>query len=226
MAGTNCVLKDATFGALDTSILALEYFYWFSNGGFEGASAPVQIRLGRGIVSRQDKAIFILAAGFVFLGALAGAFALGGYRVNFTLSYPRGLWQIVALDRPITVGDRVFICLPAGPEVDVALGRGYLLDGLCPSGVAPLIKTVVALAGQDVRVEGSVIVDGVPLPDSRVAARDGAGRPMRRWAGGTIPVDYVFVFSDFVASYDSRYFGPAPATGILGLARPVLTLAP
>ncbi|MFZ1812823.1 MAG: conjugal transfer protein TraF, partial [Rhizobiaceae bacterium] len=32
--------------------------------------------------------------------------------------------------------------------------------------------------------------------------------------------------SDFAGSYDSRYFGPIPGTGLLGRARPVLTFDP
>lgn len=177
-------------------------------------------------MSRRSKAIFILAAGTILLMAMAGTFVFGGYRVNWTPSYPYGLWQIVPLDRSASVGDRVFICLHAGREVDLARERGYLPNGLCPSGSAPLIKTIVASAGQSVRIEDEVIVDGVPLANSRVVTRDGAGRPIEPWAGGVISTGDVFLFSDFVASYDSRYFGPVSATGILGLAQPVLTFAP
>jgi len=36
----------------------------------------------------------------------------------------------------------------------------------------------------------------------------------------------LFLHSDFVGSYDSRYFGPLPAEGTLGLAQEVLTFAP
>jgi len=41
--------------------------------------------------------------------------------------------------------------------------------------------------------------------------------------GGVVPSGYLFLHSSFASSYDSRYFGPVPATGLLGLARPVLT---
>lgn len=174
-------------------------------------------------MTRQGRALAIIGAGAVLLGSMAAAFAWGGYRVNFTPSYPVGFWQIQTLDRPVAVGDRVFICPPSGPAVDLARERFYLPGGLCPAGTAPLIKTVVALAGQSIRVEGQVIIDDVPLAASTVHAQDAEGRPMKPWKGGIVPMGEVFLHSDFVGSYDSRYFGPLPAAGILGLAREVLT---
>ncbi|SDG99384.1 conjugative transfer signal peptidase TraF [Pelagibacterium luteolum] len=177
-------------------------------------------------MTRQGRALAIIGAGVVILGTMAAAFAWGGYRVNFTPSYPLGLWQIETLDRPVAVGDRVFICPPSGPAVDLARERFYLPRGLCPAGTAPLIKTVVALAGQSIRVENQVIIDDVPLAASTVYAQDAEGRPMKPWSGGIVPEGELFLHSDFVGSYDSRYFGPIPADGILGLAREVLTFAP
>ncbi|WP_404406873.1 conjugative transfer signal peptidase TraF [Pelagibacterium halotolerans] len=177
-------------------------------------------------MTRRGRALAIIGAGVVMLAAMAGAFAFAGYRVNFTPSYPLGLWQIVPLDRPAGVGDRVFVCPPPGPVVDLARERGYLPGGLCPAGTAPLIKTIVAMPGQVVRIGTQVLIDGVPLENSRVLPCDGEGRLMTPWAGGEIPAGDVFLHSDFVASYDSRYFGPIPADGILGLAREILTLTP
>ena len=113
-------------------------------------------------MTRQGRALANIGAGAVLLGSMAAAFAWGGYRVNFTPSYPLGIWQIETLDRPAAVGDRVFICPPSGPAVDLARARFYLPRGLCPAGTAPLIKTVVALAGQSIRVENQVIIDDVP----------------------------------------------------------------
>jgi type IV secretory pathway protease TraF len=36
----------------------------------------------------------------------------------------------------------------------------------------------------------------------------------------------VYLHSDFIGSWDSRYFGPVPVSGVLGLAQEVLTYAP
>nr|WP_310390443.1 conjugative transfer signal peptidase TraF [Rhizobium sp. 1399] len=162
----------------------------------------------------------------MLIGGIAGTFAFGGYRINFTPSYNLGLWQIVAMDREIRAGDRIFICPPDGAAVKLALERQYLPRGLCASGSGPLIKTVAAVAGQSVEIGGQVIIDGNPLHSSRVLSADAEGRAMPVYAGGIVPEGMVFLHSEFVGSYDSRYFGPLPANGTLGLAREILTYAP
>jgi conjugative transfer signal peptidase TraF len=177
-------------------------------------------------MSGRRAALAVLGAGAIMLAALATAFAIGGYRVNFTPSYAYGLWKIVPLDRQVRVGDRIFICPPPGAAAELALQRGYLPRGLCQSGTGPLIKTIVALPGQSVEVDGQVIIDGEPLPFSRVLKADAEGRAIPVHRGGTVEADALFLHSDFVGSYDSRYFGPLPAEGVLGLAQEVLTFAP
>ena len=110
--------------------------------------------------------------------------------------------------------------------MELARNRGYLRDGLCAGGYAPLIKTIAATAGQRVAIGRSVSIDGVPLLQSTLIARDGKGRPLAPYPGGTVPHGEVFLHSPFAGSYDSRYFGPLPAAGILGLAQEVITYAP
>lgn len=171
---------------------------------------------------RRRVTLATLGGGVAIIAALTVACALEGYRVNVTPSYPLGLWQVTALDHSPSVGDRVFIC-PTDAAVEIGRERGYLPRGSCPSGTAPLIKTVVAVAGQVVSIEDRVVVDGLPLPFTAVRASDGAGRPMALWTGGVVPPGQVFVYSHYGPSYDSRYFGPLPIAGILGLAQPILT---
>ncbi|MCZ7976332.1 conjugative transfer signal peptidase TraF [Agrobacterium sp. MAFF310724] len=171
------------------------------------------------------------AAGIILVAALVGILAIctaltGGYRINLTPSEPLGLWRIVPLGRPVAVSDLVFICPPATVEMREARARGYLRSGSCPGGVAPLIKRVIAIAGQQVEIGASVSVDGREISSSRVTRRDGKGRPLTPSASGTVPAGYVFLHSAFPGSYDSRYFGPVPASGILGLAQEILTYAP
>ncbi|MFS8116476.1 S26 family signal peptidase, partial [Rhizobium jaguaris] len=91
---------------------------------------------------------------------------------------------------------------------------------------APLIKSVVAVAGQRVEIANEVTVDGRLVRASTVAEKDGEGRPLTRFSGGVVPGGEVFLHSAFAGSFDSRYFGPVPTSGILGLAREVLTYAP
>lgn len=166
-----------------------------------------------------------LGTATLFLGAILVAWS-GGYRINLTPSEPLGLWRIAKLERAAAVGDLVFVCTPQTAAMQEARHRGYLRSGLCPGGVAPLIKTVIAVAGQRVEVAASVRVDGCDVARSKLADRDGEGRPLTPFGGGIVPAGSVFLHSSFGGSYDSRYFGPVPASGVLGLAQQVLTYAP
>jgi conjugative transfer signal peptidase TraF len=150
--------------------------------------------------------------------------AWGGFRLNVTQSYPVGLWQIEALQRQPAVGDIIFICPPAVPAFRLAQSRGYLPRGLCPGGSGPMIKSVAALAGQQIEITGHVRIDDRFLDHSEVLRADAKGRKLPIFGGGAVPVGHVFLHSKSRGSYDSRYFGPLPVDGILGLARPVFTV--
>ncbi|MBA1344921.1 conjugative transfer signal peptidase TraF [Rhizobium sp. WYCCWR 11146] len=169
--------------------------------------------------------LFLAGAGGA-IAALATIAYMGGFRLNLTPSEPLGLWRIVALQRPVEAGDLVFICPPPTASFEKARRRGYVRRGLCPSGFAPLIKTVAALPGQHIEIGANVTVDGRPLASSIVRASDGEGRPITPFKTGIVPLRNLFLHSSFASSYDSRYFGPVPETGLLGLARPVLTFDP
>ncbi|MNI57705.1 Peptidase S26 [compost metagenome] len=82
------------------------------------------------------------------------------------------------------------------------------------------------MAGQDIAIDRNVSIDGVTLDRSLLVQHDGLGRPLRPYLGGIVPAGQVFLHSPFAGSWDSRYFGPVPVSGILGLAREVLTYAP
>lgn len=168
----------------------------------------------------------LVGAPLVLLATLVGIGFIAGVRVNLTPSYPLGLWRIEPLMRDVAAGDRVFICPPQIRIFQMARERGYLGYGLCPGWFSPLIKTVVAIAGQQVVIVDEIAVDGAPLGHSFVRGTDGKGRVLVRDAGGIVPEGKVFLFSEFAGSYDSRYFGPIPAAGALGLAHPVLVFDP
>ena len=175
---------------------------------------------------RRQSAIAFIAIAALGTSLTAGAAWLGGFRVNLTPSEPLGLWRIVPMNRPVESGDLVFVCPPVTAFFHNALERGYLRRGLCPGGFAPLIKSVVATSGQHIRIGARVVVDGTPVANSTVRASDGKGRSVTPFPGGIVPSGFIFLHSSFASSYDSRYFGPVPVGGLLGLARPVLVYDP
>lgn len=176
---------------------------------------------------RQQRGAYVFLAAAVALALvinLAGTF--GGFRINMTPSEPLGLWRILPLDRHPVVGDMVFVCLPRSALVDEARARGYLRLGLCESGYAPLIKTIVAIAGQRVEIGQTVRIDGVEIPHSVLAELDGMGRPLMAARNERIRSAHVFLHSPYPGSWDSRYFGSVPVSSVLGLASEVLTIVP
>jgi len=175
---------------------------------------------------RRCGPVVICSASILLFAAVVAGAGIGGYRINLTPSEPLGLWRIEAFSRPVQAGDLVFICPPRTTVFEQALHRGYLRRGLCDGGVAPLIKMVAALPGQHVEITHHVVIDGQPIEASTVREKDGEGRELPPDPGGIVPSGHLFLHSSFASSYDSRYFGPVPDSGLLGLALPILTFQP
>ena len=137
---------------------------------------------------------------------------------NVSGSVPIGLYRVrPARHLAIAV---LAVVYPPEPLATWPAEGGYL-----PRGV-PLLKPILALAGQTVCRIGPVItVDG----RERGAAReqDHRGRPLPVWQGcRAIGNDEAFLMNpDETASLDGRYFGPIPIAAIAGLAEPMWTSA-
>ena len=177
-------------------------------------------------MTRRRRATIILGIGGAAVLGLFAAGHLGGLRLNLTPSYALGIWRIVPLAPDATIGDVDFRGPPQTTDFATALERGYLRPGLCPGRFSPLIKTVVATSGQHVEIASAITIDGAPLAGSELRETDAEGRALLPFFGGVVPLGHLFLYSEDAASYDSRYFGPIPAAGLLGLARPVLTIDP
>lgn len=175
---------------------------------------------------QRRRACVTLSVAAGLLGVLFAAGWIGGLRINTTPSERLGLWRIVPLTRSVLPGDTAFVCPPDNTAMREARQRGYLRPGLCPGGFGPLIKTVIAVAGQRVDVTDRVAIDGVTIPGSRIMERDAQGRSLLHDQSGMVRPGEVYLHSDFISSWDSRYFGPVPVSGVLGLAQEVLTYAP
>jgi len=163
----------------------------------------------------------VLAVWLLFLTVGIALLGSTGTRINLSGSPPLGFYRLTAAG--IGRGAFVTVCPdPTHPAIQLAHERGYLAPGWgCDGEVAPLLKRVLALPGDQVAVqEDGIQVNGQQIERSARLVADRAGRPMPRPAGGTVPAGQVWVLGDAPASFDSRYFGPV---SIPGAAAPLLT---
>lgn len=138
------------------------------------------------------------------------------YIWNASNSVPIGLYRLQPVNR-LSVTELVAVQPPD------LLAAFLDLNGYLPIGV-PMLKRVLALPGQTVCRNGSKIaVDGVDVGEAR--ERDGRNRPLPVWHGCRVIAEGdVFVMNwQSADSLDSRYFGPLPASAVLGRAIPLWT---
>jgi conjugative transfer signal peptidase TraF len=155
-----------------------------------------------------------IAATGLLLSTVEGTKPL--YIWNTSNSVPIGLYRVQPATR-LAVTELVAVQPPD------LLAAFLDLNGYLPIGI-PMLKRVLALPGQTVCRNGRTItVDGIEVGDAQ--ERDGRGRPLPVWHGCRVIADGdVFVMNwQSADSLDGRYFGPLPASAIIGRAAPVWT---
>jgi len=166
-------------------------------------------------MSNRCPTVFItFVATILLLSTVGGATPL--FIWNASNSVPIGLYRVQPATR-LTVTELVAVQPPDLLAAFLDL-NGYLLIGV------PMLKRVLALPGQTVCRNGlTIAVDGVDVGDAH--ERDGRGRPLPAWHGCRVIADGdVFVMNwQSADSLDGRYFGPLPASAIIGRAVPVWT---
>lgn len=134
---------------------------------------------------------------------------------NASASAPVGLYRLHPGDTPL-VGDMVAY-RPSPALARFMSERHYL-----PIGV-PLLKHVAARPGATIcRRDAAVTIDGRTVAIAHAA--DSRGRPLPVWRGcRVLRADQLFLLNPAPDSLDGRYFGPVPASGLIGRATPILT---
>lgn len=135
---------------------------------------------------------------------------------NATASAPVGFYTVEPADR-LEVPELVAVA-PPEPFATFMVARGYVARGV------PLLKRVLGLPGQRLCRSGRTIsVDAVEMGEA--LERDRAGRDLPAWQGCRVIADgEIFLMNwDVGDSLDGRYFGPFPASSVLGRAMPLWT---
>lgn len=156
---------------------------------------------------------------------LLGLALLAGFRVNHTHSFPVGVYWMVP--KPPAVGDLVIFDPPQTPPFEMGLQRGYLRPGGGWRPYEPMLKRLVAVAGDVVTIdEAGVTANGRVLKNSKPMKVDEAGRPMPvlRLQDYRLAPGEVLLMSEYSpTSFDGRYFGPIRRAQIQSVVRPVWT---
>ena len=135
---------------------------------------------------------------------------------NATASAPIGFYTVEPAER-IEVPELVAV-VPPEPLAAFMAERGYVARGV------PLLKRVVGLPGQQVcRLRSTITVDGIEMGDA--LDRDRIGRELPVWQGCRIiaPGEIFLMNWEVRDSLDGRYFGPIPASSVIGRAVPLWT---
>ena len=135
---------------------------------------------------------------------------------NASASVPVGLYRIVPAGR-LATGDLVAVRPPAHLATFM-VARGYVGPDV------PILKRIMGFPGQRLCRKGrTVTIDDMPLGTAR--KRDSRGRALPDWQGcRRIATDEIFLMNPAAGdSLDGRYFGPFPASAVIGRAIPIFT---
>src|SRR5215510_13275945 len=114
----------------------------------------------------------LLIAAFAALATLTGAAIYTGLRINTSYSLPLGIYV-----RTTDSNARLIEFCPVEPFATESSERGYRTHGTaCADGAVPLLKPVVAVAGDHVLLSpAGMAVNGRLLPKTAPLIRDAAG---------------------------------------------------
>ena len=145
-------------------------------------------------------------------------------RINFTGSMPIGIYLLLPLQpNGVKRGMLVAGCAPTR-VAEIGRQRGYLAAGPCPDDTELLLKSVMAIAGDEVDVSpAGVTINGCLLPRSHPAWRDRSGRRLLAWPQGRylLGPTQMWLYAPADRSWDSRYWGPVAAADIQAEATPL-----
>ena len=130
-----------------------------------------------------------------------------GYRVNLSPSVPTGIWKIISCCNGVnSLYEYVVVSASDHWGYKLAMERGYL------SNFTPMLKRVAATAGDIVdysEEERAVTVNGNYLFMTEIFSEDTEGRTLPR---ASFPIllrkREIWLSSENIRGYDSRYFGP------------------
>lgn len=169
--------------------------------------------------------IFLKSTLFAFLASIVIAFAVG-IRINTTNSVAGKIWLVSDKKEPST-GDVVSFCPPPShPAFKMARERHYLASGFCHGGYQPVIKKVMAKAGDTISInEKGIFVNGNFLSKSKPKKHDNLGKilPNYKLENFVLKDGMLLLIGDNSEnSFDARYFGIIDSMQIQNVLKPLI----
>jgi conjugative transfer signal peptidase TraF len=161
---------------------------------------------------------YVMVTYFVTMGMAIAAFIPTPIKLiwNASASAPIGFYTVEPAER--LQAPELVAVTPPEPLASFIAGRGYVGRGV------PMLKRVLGLPGQRVcRTGFTITVDGIEVGDA--LERDHLGRELPAWRGCRVIAEgEIFLMNWQVRdSLDGRYFGPIPASSVIGRAIPLWT---
>ena len=141
--------------------------------------------------------LFVLVLGYVYQSFI----------INISPSEPLGIYKIQNIDQ-IQRGNIVAVCLPSKYQ-EIGLKRAYLLPGIRCDKTAPLIKTVIAVPGDNVILKNNEIIVNNNIYLYITKYFDSHSRKLDVFPRGVYKNinTYWLIGTNNPNSWDSRYWG-------------------
>ena len=163
--------------------------------------------------------------GGVIVATVGYCFVSSQYKLHLNVSDSLPAYVFMEAKRPPAIGDVVMFCPSLkNRAVQELFYRGLMyrdVNTKCEARLVPLAKVLVALEGSTVQVTvQGLVIDNRLLPNTKPLTFDRQGRPLTSMALGAYQVQpgQAWVASTYnERSFDSRYYGPVEAKGLVTL---------
>lgn len=157
----------------------------------------------------------------IFLSVIVVVFIMKIFSIRFneTSSMPIGFYR-KAHETHIHRGDLVSVCLPK-KIAQAGLTAHYLSKGRCASGAVAVLKKVIAIPHDTVRLTNQwMIVNGIMYHAPKQLI-DSHHHPVKQFVKNgvyhNIQSFWLYGVNDPKLSWDSRYYGGIPQVNIMGV---------
>ena len=145
-----------------------------------------------------------------------------GYRINITPSIPRGIYKVEETKK-FKTNDLVMVCLP-NKVAKYANARGYIFKGSCDNGYSPLIKEIIAVPNDFVKMNKNGVTVNGKFYNLKQQLLDSHGRFLEPKTINQKIQGYLLIGYNSPNSWDSRYFGTVQSKDIQGVMHAIYTL--